>query len=63
MLELEGSSAMTFYNERTKELKDKKILDALEKAKTMYENGEIAEVEDILVDIVNAIDAFATHAS
>lgn len=54
---------MTFYNERTKELKDKKILDALEKAKTMYENGEIAEVEDILVDIVNAIDAFATHAS
>lgn len=50
---------MRFFNEKKKELKDKAIMDALEDARAMYENGEIAEVQDILIDIVNAIDAFA----
>lgn len=49
---------MNYYNERKKELKDEKILDALEKCKEMYMNGEVAEIQDILTDIVNAIDAF-----
>lgn len=38
------------------ELKDKKIVKALKQAAEDYENGEIAEVRDLLVDIVNAID-------
>ena len=38
------------------ELKDRKIAAALKQAAEDYENGEIAEVRDLLVDIVNAID-------
>lgn len=40
------------------ELEDKKICDALRKASNNYENGEIIEVRDLLVEIVNAIDDF-----
>lgn len=32
-------SVKTYFNERKKELKDEKILDALEKCKEMYMNG------------------------
>lgn len=38
------------------ELKDKEIVAALKQAAVDYENGEIAEVRDLLVDIVNGID-------
>ena len=40
------------------ELEDQKIIDALLQAAKDYENGAIAEVRDILVEIVNAIDEF-----
>lgn len=38
------------------ELKDKKIVSALERAAKQYENGEIAETRDLLLEIVWAID-------
>ena len=37
-------------------LKDKKIVAALQQAAKDYENGEIAEVHDLLMEIVAAID-------
>lgn len=40
------------------ELQDKKIIEALQKAADWYEDGAIAEVRDLLVNIVNAIDEF-----
>ena len=40
------------------ELQDKKIVAALRKAAEDYENGEIAEVKDELIDIINAITDF-----
>lgn len=49
---------MRFYNEKTKELKDAKIVEALQQAAIDYENGEIAEVRDLLADIVRNIDEF-----
>ena len=38
------------------ELKDKKIVTALTQAAKDYENGEIAEVRDLLLEIAAAID-------
>lgn len=38
------------------ELKDKKITAALKQAAKDYENGEIAEVRDLLLEIAAAID-------
>lgn len=52
---------MTYYNERTKQLKDKKITEALLRAALDYESGAIIEVRDTLYDIVEAIDAFVTQ--
>ena len=40
------------------QLKDKEIVKALQQAAIDYDNGEIAEVRDLLVDIVQAIDEF-----
>ena len=40
------------------QLKDKDIVKALQQAAIDYDNGEIAEVRDLLVDIVQAIDEF-----
>lgn len=40
------------------ELDDKKIIYALRKAADNYENGELIEVRDILLEIINAIDDF-----
>lgn len=48
---------MKFFKKGT--LEDKKIAAALRKAADDYENGELVEVRDLLVDIVNAIDEFA----
>lgn len=41
------------------ELQDKEIVAALQQAAKNYENGEIDEVRDLLVEIVNDIDEFA----
>ena len=43
------------------ELKDKKILEALKKLPEQYENGEIAEVRDVMEEIVFAIDEFESE--
>lgn len=39
-------------------LEDKKIEAALHKAADDYANGEIIEVRDLLLEIINAIDEF-----
>ena len=49
---------MWYYNEKTKELSDEEIMDALKQAMDDYENGAIVEVRDELATIINAIDAF-----
>lgn len=49
---------MRFYNEKTRELKDAKIVEALQRAAIDYKNGEIAEVRDLLADIIRNIDEF-----
>lgn len=40
-------------------LQDKKIEAALRKAADDYANGELIEVRDLLLEIINAIDEFA----
>lgn len=45
------------------ELDDRKIISTLIQAAKDYENGEIAEVRDMLVDIVNSIDEFEDMTS
>lgn len=40
------------------ELQDKKIVAALHQAAEDYENGEIIEVKDVLMEIINAITDF-----
>lgn len=39
-------------------LQDKKIVAALHQAAEDYENGEIIEVKDVLIEIINAITDF-----
>ena len=39
-------------------LKDNKISTDIRKAADMYENGEIIEAQDLLIEIVNAISDF-----
>ena len=48
-----------YYNQKTKELNDKKIVSDLRKLADDYENGEIIEVRDALLDIVIAINDFS----
>lgn len=43
------------------ELQDKQIVAALHRAAEDYENGEIIEVKDELIDIINAITDFENH--
>lgn len=40
------------------ELQDKQIIAALHQAAEDYENGEIIEVKDVLIEIINAITDF-----
>lgn len=40
-------------------LEDKKIQTALRKAADDFENGELIEVRDLLLEIINAIDEYA----
>ncbi len=43
------------------ELKDKKILEVLKKLPEQYENGEIAEVRNIMEEIIFEIDEFESE--
>lgn len=47
---------MRFY--KNGKLKDKQIVAALQQAADDYDNGEIIEVKDVLIDIINAITEF-----
>ena len=49
------------YITKKHELKDDNILKDLEKAAAMYEDGEISEVHDMLLEIVGAIEEFEEH--
>lgn len=44
-----------------KELRDDKILKALKQAAKDYEDGAISEAQDVLADIVEAIDEFTDN--
>ena len=46
------------FIQRNGTLEDAKIVAALKQAATQYANGEIAEVYDMLIDIVSAIEDF-----
>lgn len=48
-----------YYNKKTKELNDERIAHDLRKLADDYENGEIVEVRDALLDIVEAIDDYS----
>ena len=39
-------------------LKDNRVIEDLHKEINMYENGEITEAQDLLIEIVNAISDF-----
>ena len=52
---------MSKYATKKGELKDEKILQAMEEAKNMYKNGEIVEALDVLTDITDAIREFVLH--
>lgn len=47
-----------YYNQKTKELNDKLIVSDLRKAADDYENGEIIEVRDTILDILISINNF-----
>ena len=47
-----------FYNYKTHELEDTKILEQLKKMPIMYENGEVAEVQELCDEISEAIQEF-----
>lgn len=49
---------MNKYIDNNGTLKDKKIVKDIRKAADMYENGELIEVHDLLLEVINAIDAF-----
>lgn len=44
------------YINRKGELKDEKIVVALRKAAAWYENGEIQETYDLLLDIIDSLE-------
>lgn len=47
-----------YYDDKSKELKDREIIHAIKSAAKDYENGAIIEARDVLADIVYAIDSF-----
>lgn len=48
----------SYYDAKKQELDDKKILEKLKQLPAMYENGEIAEVKDEMIDLVNSLQEF-----
>lgn len=55
MEDMEADSGKLYKNGN---LEDKKIGAALRKAADDYENGELIEVRDLLLEIINAVDEF-----
>ena len=55
------SAPARFWDNKTKELKDREILKALAQAAKDYEDGAILEARDALADIVIAIDHFGLY--
>lgn len=55
---MEESETMNTRFIRNGELEDEKIVEALREAAKWYEDGAIAEVRDLLGEIVDAINAF-----
>lgn len=45
----------SYYLDTDGTLRDDRVLEDIDKAKEMYQNGEIIEASDILLYIVNAI--------
>lgn len=50
---------MKFY--KNGKLADREIVAVLRKAADDYENGELIETRDLLLDIINAIDEFSDN--
>ena len=48
-----------FFNEDSGELNDAEIIKALRQASDDYEDGEVSEVHDLLIEITNAIENFS----
>lgn len=44
------------YLKKDGTLEDRNIIEDIRKSADMYENGEIIEARDMLVEIINAID-------
>lgn len=44
------------YLDDSGNLKDNKIIEDIRKAADMYENGEIVETHDLLLDVVSMLD-------
>ena len=49
------------YHNKDGTLRDKKIAEDIRKAANMYENGEIIEAHDLLLEIISAIDDFDSN--
>lgn len=49
---------MSKYLNNDGTLKDKEVVADIHKAADMYENGELIETRDMLLEIINAIDDF-----
>ncbi len=47
-----------YYNKKKRELNDKAIIKAFDEAKELYDNGELLETEELLLNIINSIDMF-----
>lgn len=50
-----------YYNSKTHELDDKRIVKALYIASRMYEDGGIAEAYELLINVVKSIDEFNAY--
>ena len=53
-----GGKYMSKYLNNDGTLKDKEVVADIRKAADMYENGELIETRDMLLEIINAIDDF-----
>ena len=49
---------MSKYLNNDGTLKDREVVANIRKAADMYENGELIETRDMLLEIINAIDDF-----
>lgn len=49
------------YIKKNGKLQDQRIVDAMRKAADVYEDGAIIEAADMLLEVINAIYAFASR--